>query len=131
MAEVFEGKSLQNLLAEIHYNTTEKRDMIIGIINTLKDKIDSIDDIIVVAPIIKDYLDVLVKSDEHLIKIGVIVQRIQSAEKGGGSLEDLFSEDEREKLVKEAKAEIDEGLKKLGGATENALKQASVAAGVK
>jgi hypothetical protein len=110
--EVFEGKSLANLLAEIHYNTGEKRDTILAIIATLRQKLDSVDNIVVIAPIIRDYLDVLVKSDEHLIKIAAIVQRLIAMEKGNGpaSIDDLFTEDEKERLRAEAKQEINSEL---------------------
>ena len=117
MSDVFEGKTLQDLLQEIHGNTLDKRQTISDIISELRGFIKQIDDVVVVAPIIKDYLDILIKNDEHLIKIGTIVQRIISAEsykKGGGAtLEDLFSEEEKEQLLQEAKKELTAELDKL------------------
>jgi hypothetical protein len=125
MSDVFEGKSLQDLLKEVHGNTLDKRQTISDIVTELRSFIKDINDIVVVAPIIKDYLDLLIKNDEHLIKVGTIVQRIISAEsykKGGGaSLDDLLSDDEKERLIADAKNELEAELNKLEAKTTEAI----------
>lgn len=121
MSEVFEGKSLQDLLRDIHSSTLDKGSTIRDIIFEIRQHINSKEDIVMLAPIIKDYLDLLVKNDEHLIKIGTIVQRIISAQNygkpGEGGLEDLLSDEEKEALLASAKSEINAELDKLAEKT--------------
>lgn len=116
MADVFDGKSLQDLLEEIHKSTIDKHTLIRGIILDIKTHIKSMDDLVCLAPILKDYIDVLIRNDEHLIKIGTIVQRIISAEnysKGGGSVEDLLSEHEKDALISIARSDVEKELESL------------------
>ena len=115
MADVFEGKSLQDLLQDIHNTTLDKRSEIKDFIYEIRKCIQSKDDMVMLAPIIKDYFDLLIKNDDSLTKIATIVQRIISADggKGGGGLEDLLSDDEKEALIAGGKKEIEAELAKL------------------
>jgi hypothetical protein len=69
----------------------------------------------VIAPMIKDYLDVSVKNDDQLVKLSAVLQRYlgggaggdPSGDGGGSGLTDL----EKEELLKSVKLEVDE-LKK-------------------
>lgn len=125
MADVFEGKSLQDLLKDIHNTTLDKRGEIRDFIYEIRKSIASKDDMVMLAPIIKDYFDLLIKNDDSLTKIATIVQRIISAENygkaGTGNLEDLLSDEEKEALVAGAKAEIEAELAKLEEKTNAAV----------
>ena len=127
MADVFEGKSLQDLLHDIHNTTLDKRGEIRDFIYEIRKSIQSKDDMVMLAPIIKDYFDLLIKNDDSLTKIATIVQRIVSAENygksGTGSLEDLLSDEEKEALVAGAKAEIEAELTKLEEKTKEIVKK--------
>lgn len=100
--ELFEGKSYNDLLKDIVTNTENKRDQIDIIITDLRSQIKTINDAIVLAPIIQSYIDISVKNDEQLVKLAAIVQRIISVttESGDGT---LLSEAEKEQLLKDIK----------------------------
>jgi hypothetical protein len=103
MADVYDGKSLQDLLKDILVITATKRSTINSIINDLRQYVNTAEDAAVFAPIIKDFIDVSVKNDDQLVKVGTIVQRVATNEKsGGGSLEDLLSDEEKAALVRSA-----------------------------
>ena len=55
-------------------------------------------DATVVVPLIKEYLEIGVKNDEHLIKMAAIVQRAQSRSTDGSS-EMLLTEEEKKQLL--------------------------------
>lgn len=112
--EIFAGKNFTDLLRDIHDATLHKRGRIDEMIIELRRLIAKPDDAVVLAPIIKEYLDVMVRNDEHLVKIAVIVQRLISAEtKGSGGLEDLLSEDEKAKLLADATKDLEAELDAL------------------
>jgi len=65
---------------------------------------------------IKEYMEIGVKNDEHLIKLATVIQRIETAASKGESgefdfsdLQDLLEEQEAlEQHVEETKEELDE-----------------------
>jgi hypothetical protein len=107
---VFDDKNFSDLLREIHEATLLKRSRIDEMIIELRRLIAKPDDAVVLAPIIKEFLDVMVRNDEHLVKIAVIVQRMISTESkaGSGGIEDLLSDDEKAKLMADALKELEE-----------------------
>ena len=104
--KVFDGKSLADLFQEIHTNSVNKREQIHGLIEDLRPFIKSIGDAAMLVPIIKEYMDVSVKNDEHLIKLAIIVQRIVAAgAKSTESGNDFgISEEEKKQLIREAES---------------------------
>ena len=97
--EIFEGKSFKGLLKDIYDNSREKEKQIKILIKELQPLIKNIGDATVIVPLIKEYLDVAVKNDDHLIKIASIVQRAmqRSNDSEGGSL--LTDEEKKQLLV--------------------------------
>ena len=61
--------------------------------------ITTIDDVVLVAPIIKEYMDVAVKNDEHLVKLAGVIQRIIAKSSGGDEESFLLSDVEKEDLI--------------------------------
>jgi phosphoglycerate-specific signal transduction histidine kinase len=115
-SEVFRGKTLQQLLEDIYDNTQVKRSRIASLIDRMQEYLKNREDATVFAPIIKDYLDVMIKNDDHLIKIATIVQRVISADayqKGGGDLNEILSDAEKERLLGEAVDELQSEMKAL------------------
>ena len=53
--EIFEGKSFQDLTKDIYRNTTDRKKQIDLLISEIHGFITTIDDVILVAPIIKEY----------------------------------------------------------------------------
>lgn len=108
--EVFGGKKLSDIYEEIYKNSKNTRKQIQGMIQELKPLITSseedkipIGQVVAVVPVIKEYLEMGVKNDEHLIKLASIIQkgegnRDKPADLGSFGLEDI------EALVKEQEA---------------------------
>ena len=102
--ELFKGKNLSDLLEEIYSNSVKKRDDIDALIAETTSMIESTEDVIQVAPLIKDYLEVSVKNNEHLIKLAGIVQRASSTS-AAESLEDALDFDNLQALLEESRKE--------------------------
>jgi len=109
--EIFNGKTLSDLFGEIHDNSTQTRSQIKALIGELKPLIENIGDATLIVPMIKEYMEIGVKNDEHLIKLATVIQRIETAQaKGDGGefdfsdLQDLLEEqDALEEQVEETK----------------------------
>lgn len=106
--EIFEGKSFQDLTQDIYENTTKRKVQIDLLISEIHGFITTIDDVVLVAPIIKEYMDVAVKNDEHLVKLAGVVQRILSKTTGGGEESMLLSESEKEELMTSLQETVEE-----------------------
>ncbi len=105
--EIFEGKSLSNLFSEIYDNSKETKSQIKALIGELKPLIENIGDATLIVPMIKEYMEIGVKNDEHLIKLATVIQRIETAQaKGDGS--DMFDFSELQDLLEEQEKVEDE-----------------------
>ena len=97
--EIFKGKTFQDLTKDIYENTTNKKKQIDLLISEIHGFIQTIDDVVMVAPIIKEYMEVSVKNDEHLVKLAGVLQRIISKSQGDSDESMLLSESEKEELM--------------------------------
>ena len=97
--EIFEGKSFQDLTKDIYKNTTDRKKQIDLLISEIHGFITTIDDVVMVAPIIKEYMDASIKNDEHLVKLAGVLQRIISKSSGADDESMLLSEAEKEELM--------------------------------
>ena len=97
--EIFKGKSFQDLTKDIYENTQKKKVQIDLLISEIHGFIQTIDDVVMVAPIIKEYMEVSVKNDEHLVKLAGVLQRIISKSNGANEESMLLSEAEKEELM--------------------------------
>ena len=97
--DIFEGKSFQDLTKDIYRNTTDRKKQIDLLISEIHGFITTIDDVVLVAPIIKEYMDVAVKNDEHLVKLAGVIQRIIAKSSGGDEESFLLSDAEKEDLI--------------------------------
>lgn len=108
--ELFSGTTFSDLMKDIYHNSKKKDRQINTLIKELQPLIKNIGDATIIAPIIKEYLDVQVKNDDHLIKLAAVVQRLVSASSRGvdGSGGDEFglSDAERERLMQAAEEEL-------------------------
>jgi hypothetical protein len=93
--EIFKGKTLSDLFGEIYENSTRTRGQVAALIADLKPLIESTGDATLVVPLIKEYMDIGVKNDDHLIKLATVIQRLETstikASGTGGAFEDLES----------------------------------------
>ena len=97
--EIFEGKTFQDLTKDIYENTTKRKTQIDLLISEIHGFITTIDDVVLVAPIIKEYMDTAVRNDEHLVKLAGVLQRIISKSSGESDESMLLSDAEKEELM--------------------------------
>ena len=97
--DIFEGKTFQDLTHDIYKNTSDRKKQIDLLISEIHGFITTIDDVVLVAPIIKEYMDVAVKNDEHLVKLAGVLQRIISKSQGDSDETMLLSDSEKEELM--------------------------------
>ena len=97
--EIFDGKTFQDLTKDIYENTTKRKVQIDLLISEIHGFITTIDDVVMVAPIIKEYMDTAVRNDEHLVKLAGVLQRIISKSQGESDESMLLSDDEKAELM--------------------------------
>ena len=93
---LFDGKSSSDVFKEIYTNSKKKDKQINALISELKPLIQNIGDAPVVVPLIKEYLEVSVKNDEHLIKMMAVIQRLSNSATTGG--DSLLTDEEMKQL---------------------------------
>ena len=103
--EVFKGKTLSGVFEEIYKNSKDKDFKINSLIGELTGMIESPGDATLIVPLIKDYLDVSVKNNEHLIKLASIVQRLETSGNKDGNQE--FDWEELLEAVEETNEPLD------------------------
>jgi predicted thioredoxin/glutaredoxin len=120
--EVFTGKTFQDILKDIYDTTVQRRTEVEALMKTLVNLIqNSAQNAAIVAPLLKDLLEVSVKNDEHIVKIATLTQRIISSEVQAGGVRDteLLSEEEKNKLLKEAEQDAIKELHAAVAETES------------
>ena len=117
--EIFNGKTLSDLFGEIHDNSTQTRAQIKALIGELKPLIENIGDATLIVPMIKEYMEIGVKNDEHLIKLATVIQRIETAAAKGDTNE-MFDFSELQDLLEESQDTTEE-LNKTDEEEQNGL----------
>lgn len=99
--EIFDDKTLGDVFEDIYKNSTVTRNQVKNLIEQLKPYIQGLDAAVIIVPLVKEYLDISIKNDEHLIKLADTVQKMLRSEKsdGGGSL--ILTDDEKDQLLGE------------------------------
>ena len=122
--EIFKGKSFEDLTHDIYKNTTDRKKQIDLLISEIHGFITTIDDVVLVAPIIKEYMDVAVKNDEHLVKLAGVIQRILAKSSGGDEESFLLSDQEKEDLITALQDDVDD-LQKINDKAEIAKQKSN------
>ena len=97
--EIFEGKTFQDLTKDIYENTSKRKVQIDLLISEIHGFITTIDDVVLVAPIIKEYMETALRNDEHLVKLAGVLQRIISKSQGESDESMLLSDEEKAELM--------------------------------
>ena len=105
---VFGDKTLSDVFEDIYKNTDSKREQINTFITKLVRHIRTPEDAAVISPIIKDFMEVNVKNDEHIVRIAQIAQRAIAIGTKAASSTDLLTEEEKQQLLSNIKLEIDD-----------------------
>ena len=110
--QLFDGKNLSSLFKDIYENQQNKKKNISELIESLRKLIKNVGEATVIAPIIKDLIEVSVKNDDHLIKLATIAQRLAAAEAKGIGEDGWLSENEKAQLLQDMEETINEVEKK-------------------
>jgi len=91
--ELFPDKTLSDVYKNIYDNSTKTRNQITGLIDQLKPFVKSLDSASTIVPLIREYMEILVRNDEHLIKLADSATRLLKegkvgTDEGGGFLSD-------------------------------------------
>jgi hypothetical protein len=106
--EIFKGKSFSDLTKDIYKNTTDRKLQIDLLIQEIHGFITTIDDVVMIAPIIKEYMDIAVKNDEQLVKLAGVLQRIITKSTNGDDESMLLSEQEKQDLIDALQSDVNE-----------------------
>jgi hypothetical protein len=119
--EIFEGKTFSSLAKDIYFNSSHKKDQINQLIKDLTAMVTDLGSATVVAPMIRDYIDVGVKNDDQLVKLSAVLQRylgsdtLDEASTSGG-----LTDAEKEQLLSSVKSELG-NIQKSSGNLEKTL----------
>ena len=104
--ELFKGTSFADLMSDVYHNSKKKDRQINQLIAQLQPLIKNASDATIIVPLIKEYLDVGVKNDDHLVKLTAIVQRYISTKQTISGADGLLSDEEKQQLLKVAEATL-------------------------
>ena len=104
---IFDGKSISDMFSDVYRNTNSKREQINSFIANMVKLIRTPEDAAVIGPIIKDFLEVNVKNDEHIVRLVQIAQRLVSVSSKGTTDSGLLSDEEKAQLLKNIKSDFE------------------------
>ena len=96
--EIFGNKKFSDLLKDIYDNQKKKDRQINLLIADLKPMLNNISDAAILVPAIKDFIEVSVKNDEHLVKLAAVIQR--SLNNSSDESSSFLTDEEKEALLK-------------------------------
>ena len=110
--EIFDGKSFEDLTKDIYDNQQNKKLQLDLLIQEIHGMIQTLDDAVLVTPMIKELFEVSVKNDEHLVKLASVWQRIISRTSSGDEESMLLSDAEKEDLINALQEDVNDIQKK-------------------
>ncbi len=108
--EIFDGKTLSDMFSDVYKNTDRKREQINQFVSNMVKLIRTPEDAAVLGPVIKDFLDVNVKNDEHIVRLVQIAQRLVSVSSKSTSDGMILSEEEKNQLLKNIQTDFESVL---------------------
>jgi hypothetical protein len=115
--EIFKGTSFADLMHDVYHNSKKKDRQINQLISQLQPLIKNASDATIIVPLIKEYLDVAVKNDDHLVKLTAIVQRYISTTQTISGADSLLSDEEKQQLINIAQSvlthELEDEIEKI------------------
>ena len=108
--ELFKGKTFSDLMSDVYHNSRKKDRQINQLISQLQPLIRSASDATIIVPLIKEYLDVAVKNDDHLVKLTAITQRYISTTQTISGESSLLSDEEKKELLEMASKDFEDEL---------------------
>ena len=122
---IFKGKTFCSLVKDIYFNSNHKKEQINQLIKDLREMVKDIGSATVIAPMIKDYIDVGVKNDDQLVKLSAVLTRFingtsSSSDEVGGS--GMLTDIEKEELLNNVKKELND-LEEKSASIDKQIKQ--------
>ena len=108
--EIFKGTTFADLMSDVYHNSKKKDRQINQLIAQLQPLIKNASDATIIVPLIKEYLDVAVKNDDHLVKLTAIVQRYISTKQTITGADSLLSDEEKQQLLRVAEQTLSSEL---------------------
>ena len=104
---IFDGKTLSDMFSDVYRNTEKKREQINQYVTSMVKLIRTPEDAAMLGPVIKDFLEVNVKNDEHIVRLVQIAQRLVSVSSKTNDNGMLLSEEEKNQLLTNIKSEFE------------------------
>tara|TARA_R110000868_G_scaffold195851_4_gene441645 strand:+ start:7161 stop:7613 length:453 start_codon:yes stop_codon:yes gene_type:complete len=111
--KLFDDFSMSNLLKEIYGNSKKRSKELDKTLKGLDGVVQSVNDAVVILPVVKEFFDVMVKNDDQLIKMAAIVQRMHSKASSISNGDFNLTEEEKEMLLQELSQETQKELTEL------------------
>jgi len=111
---IFKDKTFSGLLEDIYNKSAEREIQLKTVIGDIRNYITSLQDMVMLSPVIKDMLEISVKNDDQLVKMAAVIQRAMSRTVVGDVGSMIFTEDEIEEMksIAESNSEKMSTLKK-------------------
>jgi hypothetical protein len=103
---IFDGKTLSDLFSDVYKNTEAKRAQINQFVASMVKLIRTPEDAAVMGPVIKDFLEVNVKNDEHIVRLVKIAQRLVTVNTKSTDTQ-LLSDEEKNQLLSNIKSDFE------------------------
>ena len=97
-------------MSNVYHNSKNKDRQINQLNSQLQPLIRNASDATIIVPLIKEYLDVAVKNDDHLVKLTAITQRYISTTQTISGEASLLSDEEKKELLDMASKDFEEEL---------------------
>lgn len=118
--ELFPGKNLSGLFADIYQNQKTKKIKISSLLNDVKSLVTSAQDFATLGPLLRDLVDSSIKNDDSLVKLATIAQRIMTVSiTTDGAAGGILTDAEKEQLLKE----IDETVASTNEVSDDTLSE--------
>jgi hypothetical protein len=115
--KIFKSTTFSDIMSDIYHNSKKKDRQISTLIEQLQPLIRSSSDATIIVPLIKEYMDVAVKNDDHLIKLAAIIQRYISTKQTIEGADSFMSDEEKKQLLAIAEEtyehELSDEIKKI------------------
>ena len=106
--EIFEGKTFEDLTRDIYDNQKNKKLQLDLLIQEIHGMIQTLDDAVLIAPLVKELFEVAIKNDEHLVKLAGVIQRIIAKSSSGDEESFLLSDSEKEDLINALQEDVND-----------------------
>ena len=97
--KIFDDKNFSDLSKEIYENSKLKKTQIDLFIQEVHGYIQSIEDVAIVGPVLKELFDVAVKNDDNLLKLATVIKRIMNKHIDFTDDTSLLSDAEKQELI--------------------------------